>query len=266
MLTLAVFLAMPNRAGYRRGILLSTLIVEGGLALVAQFLGAVLEFDLWRNFTWSWADFGWGAFAAVPPLFAVWLMNLYPVGWLRRVREITDDFLRPLLRPLRWPDFVVMSALAGFGEELLFRGCAQPYLDQFLPAWASILVVGVVFGLMHPITVAYVVIAFFISLYFSWLLVWSDNLLVPMVAHGVYDFVALVGVMWEDKSERDGRLGGEAPVPDDQGGGEGERGEQAEEFPGGIPAGEAGGEMRELARPGEPALRGKESTGSEGAP
>lgn len=259
-----LFLLASNRSAYRRGILLSTLVVEGGIALVAVFLAYVLDFDIRQHFTWSWADFGWGCVAAVPPLLAVWMMNLFPIGPLRRVREITDQVLRPLLRPCRWPDFVIMSALAGFCEELLFRGWLQPYLDLYLPSWATILVVGAVFGLMHPITVAYVVIAFGISIYLSWLLVWSDNLLVPMVTHGVYDLIALIAMMWSEYGERDGRLGGESPVPFDQGGSEVGRGEQAEESPQGIPAGEAGGENGETHSAWRAGTPGEESTGPEG--
>lgn len=254
-----------NTWAYRRAILVSTLLVEGGIALVALFLAFVLDLDVWQHFTWSRSDFGWGCLAAAPPLLAVWLMNLFPIGPLRKVREITDQVLRPLLRPCRWPDFILMSALAGFCEELLFRGWFQPYLDLYLPSWATILVVAAVFGLMHPITVAYVVIAFLISVYLSWLLIWSDNLLVPMVTHGVYDLVALVAMMWPDNDEKGGRLGGESPAPCVQGGSEEGRGEQAEESPQGVPAGEAGGgneETRSAWRTGTP---GEESTGSEGA-
>jgi membrane protease YdiL (CAAX protease family) len=41
------------------------------------------------------------------------------------------------------------------------------------------------------VTAAYAVMAGFIGLYLGVLAVWHDNLLVPMVVHALYDFVAL---------------------------------------------------------------------------
>jgi uncharacterized protein len=261
----------------RRTIVRNTFIVEGLIALLPCViyliaLGYAYLTDTppgtspWAQLHWSWSDVGWGCLAAMPPLLVIWLIDLFPIGPLRKVKDISDQFLRPLLKDCRLPDFFILATLAGFCEELLFRGWLQPMLSQYVDLPYSILITGIIFGLCHFITVTYVIIAFLISVYLSWLLVWSDNLLVPMVTHGVYDLIALIVVMWPRKGERDGRLGGEAPVPFDQGGGDVRRGEQAEEFPGGLPAGEQVGEIGKLSRPGEPALRGKESSGSEGVP
>jgi membrane protease YdiL (CAAX protease family) len=45
---------------------------------------------------------------------------------------------------------------------------------------------------MHPITRMYVVLCVLVGLYLGWLWMVTDNLLVPIVAHGAYDFFALV--------------------------------------------------------------------------
>jgi hypothetical protein len=72
----------------------------------------------------------------------------------------------------------------------------QPCLNQWLPLWASILISGFIFGLCHMITPTYFIIAWLISIYLALLLVFTDNLLVPMITHGVYDLIALFAVLW----------------------------------------------------------------------
>ena len=48
------------------------------------------------------------------------------------------------------------------------------------------------FGLLHPITRAYAVIAALLGAYLGGLWLAGGNLLTPIVAHALYDFVALV--------------------------------------------------------------------------
>jgi membrane protease YdiL (CAAX protease family) len=248
----------------RRELLIKTILVESSLACLAFLLGLWPGPEVETQFAWSWSAFLYGSLAALPPLLVLFLIDVFPIGPLRRVKDISEQFLRPILRNTRWPDFFLLSALAGFCEELFFRGWMQPFTSQWLPLWTSNLLVGFLFACCHAITPAYFVIAWLISLYLGGLLICSENLLVPMAAHGVYDLVALFAVMWPStrtstadeaeresqpeefalgscaapahnsgpETEKDGPLGGERPVPFDQGEGrhEEERGEQAEEF------------------------------------
>jgi membrane protease YdiL (CAAX protease family) len=48
------------------------------------------------------------------------------------------------------------------------------------------------FGLAHPMSTTYVVLATVVGVYLGGLLLVTDNLLAPIVAHAAYDFVALV--------------------------------------------------------------------------
>lgn len=180
----------------RRDLLLNTLLVEGALAGLAVVLAWLLGPDLWRKLHWTVEGVVWGCLGAVPPLVVILLISLFPVGPLKHVADISDNILRPLLAPCRWPDYFLLAALAGFCEELLFRGWLQPYLATWTPVWCSLLLGGLVFGLCHLLTSAYFIIAWIISIYLGLLLVWSDNLLVPMVTHGVYDLIAIFVVMW----------------------------------------------------------------------
>lgn len=185
----------------RSEILISTLLVEGGLALSAAVLSWLVGPELWSAFHWSWDGVQWGMLGAIPPLIIILAMDRYPVGPLKHVADISERFLRPLLRNCRWPDYFFLATLAGFCEELLFRGWLQPFLASGLTLWASILIGGFVFALCHMITPAYFIIAWLISIYLAMLLVWTDNLLVPMLTHGVYDLIALFVVMWPVQPE-----------------------------------------------------------------
>lgn len=183
----------------RKDILASTILVEGGLAVLAVILAWLLGPDLWSHVTWSWNAVWWGCLGAVPPLVIILLIDRFPVGPLRHVADISEQFLRPLLRNCRWPDYFLLATLAGFCEELLFRGWLQPFLLNWTTLWASVLISGFVFALCHMITPAYFIIAWLISIYLATLLIWTDNLLVPMITHGVYDLIALFAVLWPQK-------------------------------------------------------------------
>jgi membrane protease YdiL (CAAX protease family) len=179
----------------RSVLLINTLLVEGGLAVAALWLADWLGPELFGDFSWNRHDVLFGCLGAVPPLILILLMDRYPIGPFKHISDISDKFLRPLLANCKWPDYFLLAFLAGFCEELLFRGWIQCYLTTWLPLWGSVLATAVIFGLCHLITPAYFIIATLISIYLSCLYIWSGNLLVPMLTHGVYDLVALFAVM-----------------------------------------------------------------------
>ena len=87
----------------------------------------------------------------------------------------------------------IVAVLAGVSEELLFRGVLQTahrsvddavWSASPLPAWCSVACMR--FRSM------YFILATLIGVYLGWLLLKFDDLTVPIVAHGLYDFVALV--------------------------------------------------------------------------
>jgi len=85
----------------------------------------------------------------------------------------------------------LVAALAGVGEEALFRGVIQTALLDRVPAWAAVGLTAAAFGLAHALSVTYALLAALVGGYLGWLHLVSGNLLVPILAHGFYDFVAL---------------------------------------------------------------------------
>ena len=56
----------------------------------------------------------------------------------------------------------------------------------------GLLAAALLFGLLHSITPAYAILAGLVGLYLGGLWLACGNLLTPIVAHGTYDFLALV--------------------------------------------------------------------------
>jgi hypothetical protein len=119
-----------------------------------------------------------------------------PFRPLRDILHVIDQWVVPLFRPCSLGEMAVIAVLAGFGEEMLFRGVIQNALGGWLGGttglWAACGLASLLFGFAHAVSAAYAVLATLIGLYLGTLWIVTANLLVPVVAHGVYDFVALV--------------------------------------------------------------------------
>jgi membrane protease YdiL (CAAX protease family) len=165
---------------------------EGGLVLAGLVLGWVMTPPAWEAAWWSAEAVLLGLLWSLPPLVALVFLRQLPFGAVGRLNRTVDELLVPLFADLRWWQYGLISALAGVGEELLFRGVLQQVLTDWIGATAAVAVTSVVFGLAHLITPLYGILAALVSVYLGWLLLQYENLAVPMVTHAMYDFVALV--------------------------------------------------------------------------
>jgi membrane protease YdiL (CAAX protease family) len=86
----------------------------------------------------------------------------------------------------------VLSLLAGFGEEMLFRAVVQGAAAHRIGIWSAWVVASLLFGLMHAVTPTYVVLATLAGLYLGGVWLLTENLTVVIVAHAFYDFLALI--------------------------------------------------------------------------
>lgn len=166
-------------------------LFEAGLAPLALLLGWALGMHPLAGFSWDADAALKGVAAALPMLGFLALSVRWPVGPLGRIKVFFDRQLAPALKGCGWPDFALISVAAGVGEEMLFRGVLQGSFTRALGPWVGLAAAGVVFGLLHPVSTAYVVIAGLMGAYLG--LVWlvTGNLLTVIVAHSLYDFIAL---------------------------------------------------------------------------
>jgi hypothetical protein len=182
----------------RGAVLRAALVVEGGLVLAAFVIGWLFAAPPLAQVEWNLRGVVTGVAAAVPMLAGLVLVTWFPLGPLADLERLVRRFLVPLFRSCTLLDLAIVSALAGLGEEMLFRGVVQTGIERASGSpWLAVAGASVLFGLAHPITRTYAVLAGLIGVYLGWLFLASGNLLVPIVTHAAYDFAALVYLLRE---------------------------------------------------------------------
>lgn len=205
-------LTLMNASSNRRPSFLAVaLVFEAGLGVAALLVGWLLgHWPLvglgWLGepaVAWLWEFAGGvagGLVGSLPMIGGLFCLDRLPHGSARQLRRIVRRRVVPLFRGLTVAQLALLSLAAGFGEETLFRGLLQAGLavglgPPFGP-WVGLLVASLVFGLAHWVSRDYAVLAFLVSVYLGLLLIGTGQILVPLVAHAVYDFVALLYLRW----------------------------------------------------------------------
>lgn len=178
---------------------------EGSLVLVAMVLGWLLGQPPLATFRPDVHGTAIGIAATLPPLGLFWLCLKCPWRPLQTITQILDEMLVPLFRDCSMVQLVIIAALAGVGEEMLFRGVLQPAVAEGIGGpygvWLGLFIAAILFGLLHPITPTYAILAGLIGVYLGWLWLACGNLLAPIITHGLYDFLALTYLV---RRRRDG--------------------------------------------------------------
>jgi hypothetical protein len=166
-------------------------LLEGALLIAAFGLARLAGVPFLATLRWNVMDALLGVAASVPLLaLFLWLMRTAwpPVSGITRFLE---EVVRPVIGGWSLWQMAVISLLAGVCEEILFRGVLQGGLALHWGTGPALIVASLVFGLAHCVNPAYAVVAAAIGAGFGGLWLWNGNLLVPIVAHAIYDFVAL---------------------------------------------------------------------------
>jgi membrane protease YdiL (CAAX protease family) len=168
---------------------------EAGLLVAGSALCWIFGLGFLSNFHWDGSD-ALLSLAAVLPLLALFFSVLRS-NWrpLREIRDFLDQEGRQLFQGCQTTHLLTLSVLAGVGEELFFRGAIQGGLAKLVGELPALVLASLIFGCLHPMTWGYLILASIIGVYLGALWLWTGNLLVPAIAHAVYDFVALVYLM-----------------------------------------------------------------------
>ncbi|MCO8122066.1 CPBP family intramembrane metalloprotease [Stieleria sp. TO1_6] len=205
---------------------------ELAIGLVGLTIAWVVGFDArayidrideiaWRSIA---IQSGIGVLAAIPMLIVIALLMKIPHESISAIKRLSENPTMKVLLSLSRAELLMLSICAGIGEELAFRGCLLPWLtalqdptattinpftvgDSFQLANPSLLATAVLFssiafGMLHPITKLYVLVATLMGIYFAMLLVVTDSLLVPIVAHAAYDAVQFLMAKREEEAEQ----------------------------------------------------------------
>jgi len=169
----------------------TAVLLELSLAAVALALGAIAGISPVSSFSWRLKDVALGSLATLP------LLALFRIGWtsravaLRRIREALERVLPEMFAGTSMLGLLAVSLAAGVGEEILFRGFIQGWLETIFGMPGGLIAASLLFGVAHPITPGYALIATLMGAYLGVLWLASGNLLVPIVAHALYDLIVL---------------------------------------------------------------------------
>jgi uncharacterized protein len=148
----------------------------------------------------SWAivrGLALGVVAALPAIPFLWWSERSQWGPMQSLRQSVAEIVVPLVGAMSFAESLAVSVAAGVGEELLFRGWMQLWISGPIGQWTiatvlfAVAVTSLVFGLVHFLNTAYFAFATLLSIYFGLLLIVTGNLLVPIVAHALWDLIAI---------------------------------------------------------------------------
>jgi membrane protease YdiL (CAAX protease family) len=172
-------------------VIIFAVFFEAGLAPFSLFLGWLLGHPPLQRFAWTTGDALWGTAASLPLIAMFLVMLRWPVGPLARVKEFCEEDIVPLFDQSSWSELALISLTAGVGEEMLFRGVIQASLADWLGMGWGVALASILFGVLHPISVTYVIITALLGSYLGAIWIANGNLLTVMVTHAVYDFAVL---------------------------------------------------------------------------
>lgn len=182
----------PGRRRPAPGMLAIALVFEAALVLVALAVGWVFGIAPFAQASVVAGDLLIGLVATAPMLAVLWWGLTRPDGAIGFATRQAAQLTQQLFAGASVPGLLLLSMAAGFGEEALFRGVLQPLFENFGGELAGLVLASVAFGLAHALSPAYAVLAGLVGVYLGGLYLATDNLIVPIVAHSVYDFIALL--------------------------------------------------------------------------
>lgn len=170
------------------------LIAIGGTAaigLAAYGLSLLLDARLGPQIKWTLNAAAAGLVAVLPLAGFLWWFAQSNHTGIAKFRRSQIEFFADIGFEFTPPRIALMAAAAGIAEELMFRGVLQTWIAGFAPLIVAIVAPNLLFGVLHMRTVLYAVIAGLVGVYLGALYALTDNLLTPVITHGVYDLVAL---------------------------------------------------------------------------
>ncbi|MEI7993298.1 MAG: CPBP family intramembrane glutamic endopeptidase [Methylococcaceae bacterium] len=170
---------------------------EASLILVAVFLGWVAGIDPFVNIVFSETAIAFGVIGTAPLFLMFLALEKVQGESVVNIRKLLLNTLGPGLHRYHWTDLLILAAIAGVSEELLFRGVIQPWIETSWGITAGLILSNIVFGLVHAVTPLYAVLAALVGIYLGLSLDYGGerNLLTPIIIHGFYDFLAFVALM-----------------------------------------------------------------------
>jgi len=176
---------------------------EAALTPLALGLGWLTNIDVFADLRFSESALAHALFATLPLLLLFFAMQHATYAPLVRIRLLLLETLGARLYQHSRSDLLLLAGLAGFSEEVLFRGALQPWLEQLTDLNTGLLLSNVIFALLHAVTPMYAVLAMLMGVYLGLSLDYGGerNLLTPITIHALYDFVAFLVIVRSYRSQ-----------------------------------------------------------------
>jgi len=170
---------------------------EASLTLIAIALGWLFDIDPFEHLSFSEPALANGLLLTLPLLLLFFALQTLPYAPLQQIRALLLETLGARLSHRAWSDLLILAIIAGFSEEVLFRGVLQPWLENLTGLMTGLLLSNVIFALVHAITPLYTLLAMLMGLYLGLSLDYGSEraLLTPIVIHAVYDFIAFTIIL-----------------------------------------------------------------------
>jgi len=198
---------MRLRRIVRRHPLGAALVFEGMLIPLALALALLLGVRPWTQFHSSAETVLVSVAATLPLLAFLGLFAAARPAWFEEIDARVRQLIESLFRGCGYGPVLAVSALAGLGEELLFRGVVQAWLTGLAGPWTGVILASGLFGLAHAVTRAYFVLAMAMGVYLGMLYHLTGNLLLPTLVHALYDAIAIIYLLRAARG-RDATAGG----------------------------------------------------------
>ncbi len=133
------------------------------------------------------------ALTATLPLiaFVSWGMRT-KFALLASLRELVRETIVPLFASCSPLEILLISIMAGIGEEVFFRGFLQGSLGRVINPWIALALVSALFGIVHSVSIGYAIVAGLLGVYLGTLLLVTGNLFVPVAVHALFDFAEIL--------------------------------------------------------------------------
>lgn len=180
-------------------------LVEGVLILLAILLSLLGLYDDTQPIsllseTPLLPTFAYGVISTIPLLCYLAVFHFWHPKFYEPMRQFADESLRPMFAGAGLIELLVISTMAGVGEEMFFRWCLQGGATHFLSVWmppttafvVSLLLISALFGICHWVNGFYLIAATVAGVYFGLVMWWTGSWLVAAMGHALFDFAALV--------------------------------------------------------------------------
>ncbi len=170
---------------------------EASLVIVAVVLGWFSGIDPFKNIIFSEPAIFIGIVGTLPLIILFIALNQIDNKYLQQIRKILLDTFGPAMYKQHWANLLILAAIAGIAEEILFRGVIQPWMETSWGMTAGLIGSNLIFGLVHAVTPLYAVMATLFGIYLSLSMDYGEhrNLLTPIIIHGLYDFLAFLIIL-----------------------------------------------------------------------